>query len=170
MAGFELKAGAHLTLLSSEEMHKEVDRLADLFDELLRGQEGETIVRSAAPFKTTSAGKGTGKAFRVPAGYNALLTRLVLTWPGASAKTGGTKCTVIVAATTATAASSARAINTSLPSVYEASKSHAPLFRGGQQIAVGVTTGPATQTIFPTVQVILLKRRTVQADIEAIET
>lgn len=169
MAGFELKAGAHLTILSSEEMHKEVDRLGDLFSEILRQEEGETVVRSAPPFKTTSSGKGTGDVFRVPVGYDAFMTRLVVTWPTAVAKTGGTACTLLVCADSVSAAST-RAVNNTVPSVFDASRSHAPLFRGGQRIVVSLVTGPHTKTVFCSVQVVLVKRRTAAVDVEAMET
>lgn len=163
MADFELRAGAHLTLLTSKEFASEMDRVTLAVADVLRQEAGETVIDQGLPFKTNSAGNGSGAVFRVPAGYDCYATRVVVDWPTASAKTGGTACTVRICADTVTAATT-RAINNTIPSVYEASRSHAPLFRGGQLIVVGVSGGPHTQTLFCSVQVILAKRRPLVTD------
>jgi hypothetical protein len=168
MADVVLKANAEVDLLSGKELQGQVDRMCGYFEQILAGEDEDTVVDQAVPFKTTSAGKGSVTAYRVPAGYDAFLTRLVVDWPTASAKTGGTACTVRICADTVTA-SSTRSINNTIPSVFDASRSHAPLFRGGQSIVVGVTGGPHTTTIFCSVQVILVKRRPLKADVVADE-
>lgn len=163
MAEVELRAGAHLEFVTPKELEAENTRLLDSVAQMLREEAGETIVQSAPPFKTNSSGLGSGTVYNVPRGFDGFMTRLVVTWPTAVAKTGGTKCTLLVCADTVSA-SATRAINTAAPAVFTASQSHAPLFRGGQQIVVSLTTGPHTKTVFCTVQVILVRRRPVWSD------
>jgi hypothetical protein len=43
--------------------------------------------------------------------------------------------------------------------VYTASRSHAPLFRAGQRIVIGIQGGPASTLIYPTVQVLLVPNK-----------
>lgn len=163
VAGVELKAGAYVDFISPNEMREELGRLAGLVQDMLRQEAGETVTFSAVPFLTSSAGKGSGTVYRIPAGFEGYLTRLIVTWPTASAKTGGTKCTLLICAD-AISASTTRAINTLAPSAFTASRSHAPLFRGGQQIIVSLTTGPHTKTIFCSGQVVLVKLKTTHSD------
>lgn len=134
---------------------------------MLRAQEGETLVILAPPFKTTTAGKGSGTVWNVPTGFTAFLLRASVDYNGSSAKTGGHKCDVRICADSI-AASNLRAVASVLPNVYEAGRSHAPLFRGGQGVVVQVqTTGPHTTTIFVTLQVLIVKRQTAHLDVVA---
>lgn len=165
MAGVELKAGAYLDFVSPKEMHDELTRMTGVIQDLLRQEAGETIVFAATPFTTSATGKGHGTAYRVPAGYECYLTRLAVTWPTATAKTG-TKCTLLVCADTVSAGTT-RLVNDTVPSVFDASRSHAPLFRGGQQIIVSLTTGPHAQTIFVNGQAVLVRLSTAGTDIMA---
>lgn len=164
MAEVELRAGAHLEFVTPKELAAENDRLADRFAEIVREEAGDTIVRSAPPFKTNASGTGSGVVYQVPSGFTAFVTRVIVTWPTASAKTGGTAATVLVCAD-AVSASTTRSINNTIPSVFEASQSHAPVFRGGQSVVVSVTAGPHTKTIFCTVQAVLVKRRPIKSDV-----
>lgn len=166
MAGVELKAGAYLDFVSPKEMHEELTRLQGFVQDLLRQEAGETVVVLADPFLTNATGKGQGTVYRIPAGYEGYVTRLVVTWPTATAKTG-TACTLLVCSDSVSA-SSTRAINNTVPSVFDASRSHAPLFHGGQAIVVSLKTGPHTQTIFCSAQIILVRRQ--DAGVDVMET
>lgn len=159
---FELRAGAHLTLISSKEFADEMEKVTLKVADLLRQESGETIVDQAPPFKTNSSGNGSGLVYRIPVGYDGYLVRLVVDWPGASAKTGGTACTVRVSSDPT--AASTRSVNNTVPSVLSTSRSHAALFRGGQSVFVTVTGGPPTQTLFCSVQVVLVRRKPLATD------
>lgn len=164
----KFQAGAEIDFVSPEEQAAQLVKLQHFFRDMMRGQEGETISRSAAPFLTDGSGNtsglpdGGGGVYRVPVGYDAFLTRLSVDYEGSSAKSP-TSCDVRIVADQNTPAA-LRAVNNTIPTVYEASKSHAPLFRGGQIVVVSITGGPATTEIYCTVQVILTQRRAIHAD------
>lgn len=157
----ELKAGAYLDFVSPNELRDELTRMTGVVQDLIRQEAGETVFVSAPPFATNATGKGSGTVYRIPAGYEGYLTRLVVTWP--TAKTG-TACTLLVCADSVSAAST-RAINDTAPSVLTDSRSHAALFRGGQAVIVSLATGPHTTTIFCSAQVVLVKLKTAGADV-----
>lgn len=168
MAHVKLSAGADITLLSEEEMSGHVERLSHVFEKMTRGQEDETITRSAAPFKTNTTGStaklagGGGLVYTVPVGFDAFVTRLSVDYEGSTAKTQ-VSCDLRGVADQNTPAA-LRILNNLVPSIYEASKSHAPLFRGGQNLIVCLQTGPHTTTIYCTVQVILTRRKAIHTD------
>jgi hypothetical protein len=169
MAKVLLKAGAEVDFLSEEEYIKQCKENRDFFEKMQKGAIGETITRSAGGYTTdasggTSAGPYGGfGVYRVPVGFDAFLTRLSVDYEGSSAKSP-TSCDVRIVADQNTPAA-LRAVNNTLPTVYEASKSHAPLFRGGQLVVVSITGGPATTTIYVSLQVILTPRKHISADI-----
>lgn len=169
MAKVSLKAGATLDMLTPEEHAEHLVRLQHYFRDLMRDTEGETISRSADPFTTDATGgtlglpRGGGGAYKVPIGYDAYLTRCVVDFEGSNAASP-VSCDVRILADQNTPAAT-RAINNTLPSVYEASKSHAPMFRGGQEVVVSIQGGPATTKMYCTVQVILTPRKAISADI-----
>lgn len=166
-----MKAGAEIDFLSPEELHGELDKFKKDFIEHLRADLGLTVTRSGPTFATDAAGdttslpSGGGVVYTVPIGYDAFMTRLSVDYETSDAATPAT-CDVRVCADQVTPAA-LRAINNQVPTVYEASKSHAPLFRGGQNIVVAVESGPVSTTFYCTVQVILVPRRHVAADVMA---
>lgn len=161
MAKFFLKAGAEVDFLSGEEFDERIGAMQDFFLDLVRGQEGETISRSAGAFLTdatggTSAlGYGGADVYRVPTGFNAFLLRLSLDYSGSNASIP-VSCDVRICADQNTPGA-LRALNNQLPSVFHASRSYAPLFRSGQRVVVSITGGPVSTHISPTVQVLLVK-------------
>ena len=167
----QLKAGAELDMLSAGEFSQGTKELANRFREIMRETEGETISRSAGPFSTDATGgtstlaNGGGHVYRVPTGYDAYLTRLSVDFEGSSAASP-TSCDLRIVADQDTPAA-LRAIFNSVPAVYEASKSHAPLFRGGQEVVVCLIGGPASTSIYCTAQVLLTPRKAIHPDILA---
>ncbi len=164
-----MSAGAMLDFITPEEQAAQLVELKDFFRRLTREQEGETIVRSAAPFNTDGSGntaslpRGGSSVYRVPIGFDAYLSRLTVDYEGSSAASPQS-CDVRIVADQDTPAA-LRAINNTVPTVYEASKSHAPLFRGGQEVVVALIAGPVSTAIYVTVQVILTPRKHLSADI-----
>lgn len=166
MAKVKLSAGAEVDLLSPKEHEA---HLAEL-EKFLSDRDGTTDVQAAAPFETDSSGNtavlpnGGGVVYRVPAGYRAFLTRLTVDFEGSTAKTP-TSCDVRACADAVTPAA-LRVLNDAVPWVYEASRSHAPIFRQGQQVIVALQAGPTSTSIYCTVQVLLVPtdRRHTHAD------
>jgi hypothetical protein len=172
MAKVLLKAGAEVDFLSADEYAKQSKETREFFEKMQRGAIGETITRSAGGFTLDAAGtsksgpyNGAFGVYRVPTGFDAFLTRASFDYEGSSAASPVT-CDVRICADQNTPAS-LRAVNNTLPTVYEASKSHAPLFRGGQLVVIAFTGGPATTEIYVTVQVILTPRKHISADLLA---
>lgn len=163
MALVHLKAGAELDLLSGEEHRKHLTALQGEIMRALAERDGTTEVRSGAPFLTDASGNtsslpdGGGGVYRVPTGFDASLLRLSLDYE-TSNPNAPVSCGVKVCADAVTPAA-LRALTNELPNVYSASRSHAPVFRGGQRIVVGIQGGPATTNIYPTVQVLLVPNR-----------
>ena len=158
----ELRAGAHLTLLSQEDMAKEVSRLGDLWREVERERAGETLRVPAASFTTTATGKGTAVVYRVPQGFDAWIVRATFDYPTSNAKTGHA-CDIRLCYGSDTP-SNLLAVNATIPSVYEASRNHAPFVRGGSQIVAAIKTGPVSTSIWVSVQVILVSRTALKRD------
>jgi hypothetical protein len=168
MAEVELRAGAHIDFLTKEEMADETSRLIDFFTEFTRGQEGETVMRSAGPFLTDSTGgtstlgPGGGVVYVVPTGFDAYLLRCSVDF-GASNANSPTACDIRIVADQNTPAG-LRALNNSVPTVYRCGRSDAILFRSGQRIVVCLTGGPASTSIYCTVQVLLTRRKALRID------
>ena len=168
MAKFALKAGAEVDFLTDNELAARVDDLKDFFQELARGQEGETVVHSANSFVTDRSGNtatlpdGGGVVYRVPVGFDAFLTRLSVDFEGSNAASP-TACDLRVVADQNTPAA-LRAIFNLVPAVFDASRSHAPLFRGGQRVVVCLTGGPHSASIYCTAQVVLTRRKAIDVD------
>jgi hypothetical protein len=158
-----LKAGAEIGYLTPDDLAKSNSEMKDFFKELTRGQEGETISHSAAPFLTDGSGNtaylayGGGRVYRVPVGFDAFLTRISIDYEGSNT-TSPQSCDVRVVADAVTPAA-LRLINNQLPAIWDGSKSHAPLFRGGQLAIVALQGGPASTNISCTLQVVLVPRR-----------
>ena len=168
MAKFQLKAGAEVDFLTDEELGQRLDDLQAFFRDLTRGQEGETITRTGGPFKTDGSGdtaylpRGGGGIYEVPVGFAAFLTRLSVDYEGSSAASPQT-CDLRVVADQNTP-SALRTIADVVPNVFDASKSHAPLFRGGQVVVVCLTGGPVSTSIYCTVQVVLTPTKALGTD------
>jgi hypothetical protein len=168
MGQFVLKAGANIELLTRDELASELTKVSNAFEALTREQEGETISRAAGSFKTDPSGNtaymgpGGGVAYTVPAGFDAYLLRLTVDYEGSTAVTPQT-CDVRIVADQNTPAG-LRAIYNQVPAIFHASRSHAPLFRGGQRIVVCLIGGPVSTNIYPTVQVLLTRRKAVKTD------
>jgi hypothetical protein len=169
MGKVQFKAGAEFDILSGDELKRENEKMRSFFEELTRGQEAETITRAAGPFTTDATGgtstlaRGGSSVYRVPVGYDAFLTRISIDFEGSNAS-APTSCDVRICADQVTPAA-LRLINNQVPSIWDGSKSHAPLFRGGQEVVVALIGGPASTSIYCTVQVVLTKRvRRVTAD------
>lgn len=169
MAKSELKVGAEIEFITPGEQEKQLQRFFKLFEDLMRGQEGETISRSSGSFLTDASGgtsslaQGGHSVYRVPVGYDAYLTRLSVDFEGSNASSP-TTCDLRIVADQNTPAG-LRSLADQVPNVFNNSKSHAPLFRGGQEIVVCLTGGPATTAIYCTAQVILTPRKHIAADI-----
>lgn len=169
MAKGQFKVGASFDFLSPEEHKQHLKEQQNFFADLLTGQEDDTITRSAGPFTTDSTGgtstlpKGGAGVFRVPAGYDAFMTRLSVDYEGSDAATPQT-CDLRVVADQNTPAA-LRTIANQVPNVFSDGKSSAPLFRGGQEVVVCMTGGPASTKIYCTIQVLILKRKPLNLDI-----
>lgn len=164
-----MAVGAEFDFLTSAELKDELAKVHDKFAQELREQSGETIVKAASSFTTDSTGgtsafaSGGQQIYRVPVGYNAYLTRLSVDYEGSNASSTVSCDLRVVADFNSPAA--LRAIYNAVPAVYEASKSHAALFRGGQEIVVSLTGGPHSTAMYVTVQVLLVKRTHLSADV-----
>ena len=169
MAKSQLKVGAEIEFITPDEQARQLKDMQSFFTKLMKGQEAETISRSSGPFTTDATGGtstlagGGGKVFRVPVGYDAYLTRLSVDFEGSTAASP-TTCDLRVVADQNTPAG-LRSLANQVPNVFTNSKSHAPIFRGGQEVVVCLTGGPATTMIYCTVQVILTPRKHIAADI-----
>ncbi len=168
MAHVTMKAGATFDLLSPQEHKEQLEKVVNDFEAWQRQAEGETITRSAGPFLTDSTGgtstlpSGGGKVFHVPVGYDAFLTRLSVDYEGSTAASPLT-CDLRVVADQNTPAA-LRSIINQIPNVFAEGKSHAPLFRGGQEVVVCLQAGPVSTSIYCTVQVLLTKRKFTHLD------
>jgi len=168
MAKFTLKAGGEVDFLTDEELGARLDGLRDYFAELVAGQEGETITRSADPFKTDGSGNtayladGGGRVYRVPVGFDAFMVRLSVDFEGSNAASP-VSCDLRVVADQNTPAG-LRSIANLVPNVFGESRSHAPLFRGGQAVVVCITGGPTSTSIYCTAQVLLTRRKALSSD------
>lgn len=166
-----LKAGAQVDFLSPEEFEDRFKAGLDAYRNLVRQEEGETMVRQGPTFVTdatggtSTLGGGGGVIWQIPVGFDFFVTRLTVDYEGSTDKTP-TSCDVRLCADQNTPAS-LRVLGAQVPFVYEGSKSHAPMFRGGQSLLVALTSGPATTTIYCGVQGVLTQRRYVPFDIEA---
>ena len=169
MAKYALRAGAEIDLLTADELDTTLKKHLANFQADEREQVGETLVKSGTTFVTDASGntsslaRGGGSCYSVPVGYDAFLTRFMVDYEGSNAS-ATVSCDIRVVADQNTP-SALRAIYNAVPSVYEASKSHAPLFRGGQHVVICITGGPHTTTMYATVQVLLVKRRPLHYDI-----
>ena len=147
---------------------KHLRRMLTDYKDWERQVEGETLIRAGNSFVTNSAGTTAGPenggygVFRVPAGFDAFLTRLTIDYEGSSAASPST-CDLRICADVNTPAA-LRSIANQVPNVFAESKSHAPMFRGGQLVVVSITGGPASTTFYPTVQVLMTQRKHTMAD------
>jgi hypothetical protein len=163
-----LRAGAEIDFLSGDDLERQMAGMRDFFEALVRGEEGETISRAAGSFQTdasggtSSLGYGGADVYRVPTGFNAYLTRLSVDYEGSNAASPQS-CDVRICADQVTP-SALRAINNSVPTVFSAGRSHAPLFRAGQRVILAMSGGPHSTYISVTVQVILTKIPGTHAD------
>lgn len=177
MAKVLLRAGAEVDFLTDEEMKKHTEHLANRFEAIVRGEEEETFTRACEPIAVTNSGGGApfqdnnGVLYRVPVGYDAYLTRLAvaLTTRYFSTPPGTVLAFTSVYADEINPANMRIPIKTaSMPVLYEASRSHAPLFRGGQRIILRVqrivVAATLPQMIFPNIQVLLTKRKAIRHD------
>lgn len=162
MAKVTLRANATCDIASDEELCRRFDDFKEFFRNEVLAQEGETVVRAANSVTTDASGNATIPAYTVPVGYDAYLTRLTVDFAGSTFKTV-VSCDARIVADVNTPAA-LRAGNGSVPWVYEASKSHAPLFRGGQTATVILTGAGTTTLIYCHVQVILTPRHATRAD------
>jgi len=163
MAHVKLGAGAEFDILSAPEHKADMERLANDLRGFFDERDGTTEVRSASPFVTDASGNtsslpdGGGVAYHTPTGFHAYLLRLSLDYE-TSNPDAPVSCGIKICADAVTPAA-LRALTNALPNVYSASRSHAPMFRSGQRIIVGVQGGPATTSIYPTAQVLLVRNR-----------
>jgi hypothetical protein len=167
MAKVKLTAGAEVDLLSPKEHEAHLGHL----EKAMREMAGTVDTQSAVPFSTDATGgtatlsAGGGVVYHVPAGYHAYMTRLSVDYEGSTAKTP-VSCDLRVCADQVTPAA-LRSIAAMVPNVFSESRSHAPLFRPGQQIVVALQSGPATTMLYCTVQVLLVSTmRALHFDIE----
>lgn len=171
MAKASLRAGAEIDFLSSDEHVAHLERVKNDLIDHMRQVEGETISRASDGFTTDAAGgtsgfpDGAAGVYRVPVGYDAFLLRLTVDYEGSTAATPVT-CDLRVVADSNTP-SGLRSLANQVPNVFSASKSHAPLFRGGQSIRVAITGGPATTKFYAVAQVLLTKRKHLSSDVLA---
>jgi len=169
MAKVALRAGAEIDFLNSEEMATHLKDLKDYFSKMTREEQGDTIVRAGPTFSTDANGNtsslpaGGGVVFQVPVGYDAYIVRLSVDFEASNASSP-TGCDLRVCADQNTPAA-LRSIAAVVPNVFSSGRSHAPLFRGGQNVVVAITGGPATTVMYCTVQALLIKRRTVDLDV-----
>ena len=165
----KLSVGAELDLLSPKEHREALEKVVNDFEAWQRQSEGETIVRSSGSFALNSSGNTVGPEnggygiYRVPAGYDAILTRCSVDYEGSSAASP-VSCDLRICADTNTPAA-LRSIINQIPNVFADGKSHAPLFRGGQHVVVSITGGPASVNVYCTVQVLLTKRKHIFSDV-----
>lgn len=169
MATVKLAAGAEFDIMSSEEHKKHLQRVKEDFLDHMRQVEGETLIRAGKPFTTNSSGTTAGPEnggygiYRVPVGYDAFLTRLSVDYEGSNAGSP-TTCDLRISADNTTP-SALRSLASVVPNVFAESKSHAPMFRGGQLVVVSIIGGPASTQFYCTVQVLLTQRRHLRADV-----
>ncbi len=169
MAKFILKAGAEADLLSEDELDDRMTRSENFFAKLMREEEGEIIVRSQT-FTTDGSGNttafdgGAAQIYRVPVGFDAILTRLSVDYPGSNAATP-TTCDVRIVADV-NSPSSLVGLNNSVPTVFTAGRNKGPIFRGGQRVSIAMTGGPHTTVISVRLQVVLTRRLALRADAE----
>jgi hypothetical protein len=156
MAKVKLSAGAEVDLLSPKEHEAHLAKL----EQFLSERDGTTLVHAGSTFSTDASGntaalaEGGGAVYRVPDGFHAYLLRLSIDFEGSN-PSSPTTCGVKVCADYVTP-SALRAANNTVPSVFSASRSHAPMFRQGQRVIVALQGGPATTMIYCTVQVLLV--------------
>lgn len=168
MGQFVLKAGANIELLTKDELAAELSKVSNAFEALTREQEGETISRAVGSFMTDSTGGtstlagGGGEAYRVPLGFDAYLLRLTVDFEGSNLASP-TSCDIRIVADQNTPAGFRAGYNV-VPAVFHSGRAHAPLFRGGQYVRVCITGGPASTAMYPTVQVLLTKRKALRTD------
>lgn len=171
MAKVHLRAGAEVDFLNEEEFSRRMDRYEAFFENVTRQQEGETVLEAAPSFSTDSSGNtsslpnGGGTVYQVPTGYDAFLTRLSVDYAGSNASSP--KSCDVRAVADSNDPSALRLIYNIVPMIWEGSKSHAPIFRGGQRIVVAIAGGPTSTQMFSTVQVVLIKRKAVRDDAPA---
>lgn len=163
----QLKAGVWLTLLSQEEMDKQIDRLGDLWREAAQESAGHTLRVPGTAFKTNSSGKGTGVVYTVPNGFDAWVVRASVDYATSSAKTGGHACDFRFCYGTNTP-TNLLAVTGTIPNVLSTGKAHSPFMRGGSNLIAAIKTGPHTTTIYVTVQVILVAREAQKHDPNAL--
>src|SRR5580704_12520176 len=133
MAHVKLNAGAEFDILSAEEHKKHLQQMCDTFVDLIEGQDGTIITRTASPFTLDGSGNTVADGhpvFHVPARYDAVLVRCIVDYPGSNA-TALKSCDVRIMADS-NSPGGLRSITNQLPNVFTDSKSHAPIFRSGQ--------------------------------------
>ena len=163
MPRVKMAMGAEFDFLNKDELDKANHESFKKYANLLREEAGQTVTRSGDTFVTNSAGstsglpRGGGVVYLVPVGYDAILTRCSVDYEGSNAS-ATVSCDVRIVADQNTPAG-LRSIASAVPNVFAEGKSHAPIFRGGQAVVVCITGGPASTTFYPTVQVLLIKRR-----------
>jgi hypothetical protein len=160
MAHVRLKAGTEFDILSSEEHLAHVQRLRDEISRFFLERDG-TIDTHAAPSFLTDAGGNTvslpgggGKVYTVRAGFHGYLVRLSIDYegsnPSAPQNAGVKVCADQVSP------GSLRAVTNVIPNVFSESRTHAPVFRPGQSVVVGLQGGPASTAIYCVTQMLLV--------------
>lgn len=167
MGEYELRAGAKIELIGPDDLRAEGERQRDWYQQVMREAEGETILHTALPFATDATGgtaslaRGGAPVYRVPVGYDAYVIRCSVDYMGSDAATPVT-CDVRLAENQ-NSPSALRSVTNQLPSVFAASRSHAPLFRSGSEVVVSITGGPVSTSISCHLQVVLTARRPAQS-------
>lgn len=153
---FALKAGGEVDLLTDDELGRRLDGFHAKLTRYLDEREGSTLRQVALPILLDGSGDGSGTVFTVPVGFTAWMHRLTVDYPGSNAA-APKSCDVRIFGSGA-APSSLRDLYGSLPAVFTASNERvAPMFRGGDLIVVQVTGGPASTSIYCSVQVHLVR-------------
>lgn len=169
MAKFLLKAGAEVDFLTEDEFSRRMTKFEGLFKALIEGQEGHTINSNGHSVKTDATGgtstlpDGVKEVYRVPVGYDAFMTRFSIDYEGSNAASP-VSCDIRVVAGSNTP-SALRAIYNVVPAVYESSRSHAALFHQGENIGVSLTGGPASTTLYVSLQIVLVRNHPVDVDV-----
>lgn len=177
VARFELKAGAQVDLLTDEELGRQLDRWQRGLEQYLHERQGTIRVFTGAQVPTDSNGNAiTGPdgggygVYRVPEGFVAYLVRLVATSPTIEAQVTNPSINgVLYFYADQATPSSFRGWDPSgsFPVQYESSRSHAPMFRGGQKLVVtirglSISSSAIEENVAVSVQVILVRHSSIK--------
>jgi hypothetical protein len=162
VAKVQLKAGAQVDFLTSDEAKAAMDTMRQDLLDYFEDKGGDTQVIAPSSFTLDGSGDTAGADFQdggypvyeVSQGFRCYLLRLQIDYEGSNAADLVT-CDVRIVAD-ANTPSSLRALNNTLPTAYDSSRSHAALFQGGQKILVSVTGGPESTELYVSGQVLLV--------------